>query len=88
MDRVVVEPSIEFTSLPDSEEGSPDKIVAIGGRVHRAQPGQQIVLFARSGSWWIQPTLANPFTEIRSDSTWKSGIHPGSAYAALHVGPN
>ena len=42
--RAALEPAIEFTTVPPSGEGSPDKIVAIAGRVERAQPGQKLVL--------------------------------------------
>jgi hypothetical protein len=83
--RPVVEPSIEFTRLPPAGEGSPTKTDAIEGRIKGAQPGQRIVLFARSGVWWVQPFEARPFTEIRADSTWRNSTHPGSAYAALLV---
>jgi hypothetical protein len=81
------EPSIIFTKLPPSGEGSPDKITDIQGRVNGARPGQRIVLFARSGLWWVQPTAEQPFTAISPDSAWKSATHPGSAYAALLVTP-
>jgi hypothetical protein len=58
----------------------------IAGRVigSRAE-GQQIVLFARSGTWWVQPFLNKPFTPIQRDSTWKSSTHMGTEYAALLV---
>jgi hypothetical protein len=67
---------------------------AIEGRVTGAQPGQRIVLFARSGKWWVQPFASQPFTTIErgaagkganDGATWKSSTHPGSAYAALLV---
>src|SRR6267142_4506805 len=64
------EPMIEFTRLPPAGEGSPSRTEAIEGRVTGAQSGQRIVLFARSGTWWVQPFEAHPFTEIRADSTW------------------
>jgi signal transduction histidine kinase len=38
-------------------------------------------------TWWVQPFADHPFTEIHSDSTWKSLTHPGTLYAALLVGP-
>lgn len=79
------EPAIEFTRVPVSGEGSPDKLEAIEGRVSGAQPGQRIVLFARSGMWWVQPFANQPFTTIQRNSKWKNLTHPGSAYAALLV---
>lgn len=78
-------PTIEFTKLPPSGEGSPEKTEVIEGRVSSARPGQAVVLFARSGLWWVQPIAENPFTPIGVDSRWKNLTHPGSAYAALLV---
>jgi hypothetical protein len=47
--------SIEFTRLPPAGPGNPKILHTIEGRVTGAQPGQRIVLFARSGAWWVQP---------------------------------
>jgi len=78
-------PAIEFTSLPASGEGSPDKILPIAGRVEHSRPGQKIVLFAKSGVWWVQPTRERPYTEIGPGGRWTNQTHPGSEYAALLV---
>ncbi len=82
-----VGPSIEFSKVPLVGEGGPDKLDTIEGRVVRARPGQQIVLFARWGPWWVQPLADQPFTSIQSDSTWRSSTHLGTDYAALLVDP-
>jgi hypothetical protein len=79
------EPSIVFTRVPPVGEGSQDMLETIQGIVTGARPGQRIVLFSRSGKWWIQPFATHPFTEIQPDSTWKNSIHPGFSYAALLV---
>jgi len=80
-------PTIEFTRVPPAGEGGPDKLDAIEGRVPGARPGQQIVLFARWGPWWVQPLAANPYTEIQPDAKWRSSTHLGTEYAALLVDP-
>ena len=60
----------------------------IEGRVGGAKPGQQVVLYARSGGvWWIQPLVANPYTKIQTDLAWKNTTHLGTDYAALLVEP-
>src|SRR5882762_10345276 len=82
-----VGPSIEFTKVPLAGEGGPDKLDAIEGRVVRARPGQQIVLFARWGPWWVQPLADQPFTKIQPDSKWSSSTHFGTEYAAVLVDP-
>ena len=78
-------PVIEFIKIPPADEGGPDKVETIEGRVTNARPGQRIVLFARSGAWWLQPLADQPFTEIQPDSTWKNTTHLGTDYAAMLV---
>jgi hypothetical protein len=45
-------PSIEFNKIPPAAQGGRERVDTIAGRVH---PGQQIVIYARSGPWWVQP---------------------------------
>ena len=80
-------PSIEFTRIPPAEATRTDKLDIIQGRVAGARPGQQIVLYARTGTWWVQPLSTGPFTAIQPDSSWINSIHLGSEYAALLVEP-
>ena len=69
------------------DEGGTGKVDVIEGRVTGARPGQQIVLFARSGAWYVQPFTDQPFTEIQPDSKWRNSTHLGTEYAALLVEP-
>jgi len=78
-------PYIEFTRVPPADEGGPDKLDVIEGRVIGDHPYLQVVLFARSGDWYVQPFDTQPFTQIQSDSSWKSTTHLGTEYAALLV---
>jgi hypothetical protein len=80
-----IKPSIEFSIIPPAEEGGPDKRAPIAGRIAGARPGQQIVLFAKAGKWWVQPTTDQPFTTIQPDSKWATSTHLGIEYAALLV---
>jgi hypothetical protein len=80
-------PTIEITKIPPSAEGGRERMATFAGRVDGAQPGQQIVLYAKSGPWWIQPRVETPFTTIQTDSTWSAEIHLGDEYAALLVDP-
>lgn len=82
-----VQPVIEFSKVPRADAGGPDKLDIIEGRVTGARGDQQLVLYARSGTWWIQPMADQPFTKIQSDSSWKSSTHFGTEYAALLVEP-
>ena len=90
-------PAIEFTTVPtvsrSDAAGDPSRLNAIKGRVIGAQPGQQIVLYARAINengqltWYVQPLVKQPFTKIQSNSRWQNSTHPGSEYAALLVEP-
>ena len=50
-----VGPSIEFSKVPPAMQGGREKVDTISGRVTGARRGQQIVVYARSGPWWVQP---------------------------------
>ena len=80
-------PSVEFTRVPPATEGGPDKLDIIEGQVTGASPGQQIVLYAKTGTWWVQPLTNETFTTIQPDSKWINTTHLGTEYAALLVEP-
>ncbi|MEO8072681.1 MAG: hypothetical protein ABI686_05480 [Acidobacteriota bacterium] len=77
--------AIEFTKIPPASDGGPKKVLPIEGRVSGASSEQKIVLFARSGTWWVQPQSDKTMTNIESDGTWKNETHLGTEYAALLV---
>jgi hypothetical protein len=81
-------PSIEFTKIPPAAQGGRERVDTIAGRVRNARPGQQIVIYAHSGPWWVQPWPDHPFIPIQSDSTWSTETHLGFDYAALLVDPD
>src|SRR5215813_4936193 len=83
-----VGPSIEFSRIPQADEAGRDKHDIIEGLVTGARAGQQIVLYSRSGTWWLQPLLSQPFTKIQSNGKWTNATHLGTEYAALLVEPN
>lgn len=79
------DPSIEFSKVPPAAQGGRERVDTIAGRVVGASPGQRVVVYARSGPWWVQPWPDQPFIAIRSDSTWSTQTHLGYEYAALVV---
>ena len=82
-------PSIEFTHIPPAAQGGKEKLDTISGRVMNARPKQQIVIYAHSGQWWVQPDPPEtPFVAIKEDSTWSTQTHLGFEYAALLVDPD
>jgi signal transduction histidine kinase len=80
-------PSIEFTKVPPADKGGAQTSDTISGRVRNARPEYRVVLFARSGAWYVQPYADQPFTRIEPNSTWTSPTHLGTEYAALLVEP-
>lgn len=79
--------AIVFTTIPPAGEGGPQRTVAVAGHVRGLVRGQRVVLYAKSGIWWVQPVVEKPFTEVKGDSTWSASTHLGTDYAALLVTP-
>src|SRR5207247_596118 len=46
-------PAIEFARIPPAAQGGRERVDTISGHVIGARPGQQIVIYARSGPWWV-----------------------------------
>jgi len=79
------EPAIEFTMIPAAEIGGTMRLDTIEGRAFNVRANQKIVLYTRSGNWYVQPFTDQPFTKIEADSTWRNSTHLGTEYAALLV---
>ena len=80
--------SIKITSIPPAEKGGGRELDVISGHVNGASGGQQVVLYARSGAWYVQPFVETPFTPVLPDGTWSNSTHLGTEYAALLVQPD
>lgn len=79
------EPSIQITLVPPKGEGS-DSNGTIGGKASGANLKDcKVVIFARTDKWYVQPTVASPYTPIGEDGQWETDIHLGYEYAALLV---
>jgi hypothetical protein len=87
-DKANSAPSIEFAYIPPAAQGGRDRVDTISGRVRNARPKQQIVIYAHSGQWWVQPWPDHPVIPIKADSTWSTETHLGFEYAALLVEPD
>lgn len=85
--RVPSKPTLQITQVPAANPGGPLHMDYVEGRASGTRPGQQIVLYARSGVWWIQPFANQPFTKIQPDSTWRNSTHLGTEYASILVEP-
>jgi signal transduction histidine kinase len=80
-------PSIELVKIPRAAQGGVIDLDTISGSVSNARSEHRVVLYARSGIWYVQPWGDQPFTTINPDSTWSSQTHLGTEYAALLVEP-
>jgi hypothetical protein len=80
-------PTIEFSKIPPAAQGGRERVEVISGRVSGARHGQKIVVYARSGPWWVQPWPDQPLLPIHWNATWSTPTHLGFEYAALLVEP-
>ena len=55
-------PSIEFTRIPQADPAGSARNDIIEGRVTGGSRGQKIVLYAKTGKWWVQPLIDQPLT--------------------------
>lgn len=78
-------PSIVFTRIPAADPDGSGSNDIIEGRATGAAPGRKIVLYAKSGKWWVQPLIDQPLTALRANFTWTNATHLGTHYAALLV---
>jgi hypothetical protein len=80
-------PSITIISVPTDPPGESMASEPIKGAVNGGDPKEyKVIIYARGGDkWWVQPTIASPFTDIGSDGKWESETHGGTEFAALLV---
>lgn len=78
-------PSISFTRIPQADPAGSASNDIIEGIVAGTSPSQKIVLYAKTGKWWVQPLVDQPITNIRSNLKWTNATHLGTHYAALLV---
>lgn len=82
-----LEPSVEFTKIPMAEIGGTLRLEPIEGLVRNSRPEYKIILYTKSGEWYVQPFADKTFTEIQPDGKWSNITHLGTEYAALLVTP-
>jgi hypothetical protein len=83
--KPAIVPTIQFSHIPPAAQGGRERLDTISGTVTGAGPGQNIVIYAHSGPWWVQPWPEKPLIPIQADSTWSTETHLGFEYAALLV---
>lgn len=77
---------ITSADLPFDEFGGEDTSTAIAGVVAGPSPQRyRVVLYVLTDSWYVQPLVAAPYTDVDSEGKWSAWIHTGKSYAALLV---
>lgn len=77
---------ISFTQVPQRDLGDLNQEDVIEGIVSGSRPGQNMVVYSKTGGlWWLQPRLNSPFTPISPGGVWRNEVHLATAYAALLV---
>jgi hypothetical protein len=78
-------PSIAFTRIPQADPAGSSRNDIIEGRIIGGAQGQKLILYAKTGKWWVQPLVDQPVTNIRPNFKWTNATHLGTHYAALLV---
>lgn len=83
-------PKITITSTPSDPPGPNMASEPIKGTVTGGDPkDQKVVIYARGGdTWWVQPTVAEPYTDFEKDGSWESETHGATRFVALLVRPS
>jgi hypothetical protein len=79
--------SITITSVPTDPPGENMASEPIKGTTSGCNPNEhKVVIYARGGpTWYVQPYVASPPTDIGADGKWESETHGGTDFAALVV---
>lgn len=79
-------PTISISRVPHAGKGGPQTEPIAGSvkGVDFAKHKVVIYTFA-GGTWWVQPTVASPLTDIDGQGNWQTITHLGSTYAALLI---
>jgi hypothetical protein len=88
--KLVPKLSITITEPAHAGKGGPDQTEPISGEVRGVDYGtHKVVIYTfAGGTWWVQPTVAEPLTDIDQSGKWQTITHLGSTYAALLVRPS
>ena len=82
--------SVSITGVPHAGPGGPGPTEPISGKARGVDYAtHKVVVYVFAGDrWWVQPTVANPFTDIDANGNWETDTHLGSSYAAILMRPS
>jgi hypothetical protein len=83
-------PKITINMIPIYDpKGGGEPSLRIEGEASGVDPKNfRVVLYSWTDKWYVQPTQADPYTEIGQAGRWSTIIHGGTRYAALLVKPD
>jgi hypothetical protein len=73
------QPSIAITEIPPAAQGGSERMDRIAGRVDGVKPGQAVVLFSRSGVWYVQPRKEPLTMIVVRAASWEGEVEPRRA---------
>jgi hypothetical protein len=80
---------ITITSTPPDPPGKSMAQEPIKGSVAGGDPKElkdlKVVIYALGDTWYVQPTIDEPFTEFDDDGNWESQTHGAYKFVALLV---
>jgi hypothetical protein len=79
-------PKVTITAVPPKTAGG-EQTYGINGTAEgvRFSDCKIVVYVHAGGQWWVQPTAAEPLTEIASDGKWQLDTHGGTQYVVVLV---
>jgi len=79
--------AVSITEIPHAGQGGPETTEPISGLAKGVKFEKfKVVVYAYAvGTWYVQPTVAAPLTDIDNSGKWETDTHLGSSYAALLV---
>jgi len=77
----------EVPSIPPGE-GAMDDINGSVTVTNGKPSDYKVVIYAYGDKWYVQPTAAEPLTDIDEDGKWEAKTHGGLEYAVLLVKPS
>ncbi|MBV9225003.1 MAG: glycoside hydrolase family 16 protein [Acidobacteriaceae bacterium] len=83
----VPQAAIQITRVPQADSAGGTETEVIEGTVSGASSDDRVVLYAQTGTWWVQPLEKEPLTRLDRRLHWINGTHLGTKYAALLVDP-
>jgi hypothetical protein len=80
-------PFLLFTEVPHAACGETQKLGDIAGEVRGISDPENynVVVYALTDKWYVQPDVNQPMTRVSPDGSWHNSAYLGGTYVALLV---